>query len=73
MSFPSIYLRGLHWGLVEGDALDIGQPEVLFSEQLCERVGQGSSVSWWAEVSVGAGQGQYGARPPDPWLLHCPE
>ena len=37
--FLSIYLGGLHLGLVEGDALDVGQREVLFSEQLCERCG----------------------------------
>lgn len=49
-SFPSIYLRELHAGLVEGDALDAGQREVLFSEQLCERDGQG------AQSCVQAGQ-----------------
>lgn len=37
--FLSIYLGGLHVGLVKGDALDVGQRKVLFSEQLCEKCG----------------------------------
>ena len=52
--FPSIYLGGLHPRLVEGDALDVGQQEALFSEQICKRGGRGSSVPC-GQGSVGLG------------------
>ena len=52
--FPSIYLGGLHSRLVKGDALDVGQQEALFSEQVCRRGGRGS-LGCCGQVSVGLG------------------
>lgn len=53
---PSIYLRELHSGLVEGEALDAGQREVLFTEQLCEWNGQGAQCYVCRQGQCGPGQ-----------------
>lgn len=48
---PCTYLREVHLGLAEGDALDVRQREVMFSEPLCKRKagaqGLVGRAVWW--------------------------
>lgn len=43
---PCTYLREVHLGKAEGDALDVGQWEAMLSEPLCKR--KAELRAWWA-------------------------